>query len=85
MKKTIRKVLRGVKTNIRYAKNKETEVSLLLYFCEKLKAVYPSIQHNLLLRNLYQRELLSIEKKISALHEDLQYDFKIELEELQVL
>jgi hypothetical protein len=85
MKKTIRKVLRGVKTNIRYAKNKETEVSLFLYFCEKLKAVYPSIQHNLLLRNLYQRELLSIEKKISALHEDLQYDFKIELEELQVL
>ncbi len=85
MKKTIRKVLRGVKTIIRYAKNNETEVSLLLYFCEKLKAVRPSIQYNLLLRNLYQRELLSIEKKISALHEDLQYDFKIEFEELQVL
>jgi len=85
MKKTIRKVLKGVKTNIRYAKNKETEVVLLLYFCEKLQALRPSIQYNLLLRNLYYRELVSIEKKISALHEDLQHDFKIELEELQTL
>ena len=63
MKKTIRKVLRGVKTNIRYAKNKETEVALLLYFCEKLKAVRPSIQYNLLLRNLYQTRIVVHRKK----------------------
>jgi hypothetical protein len=84
MKKTIRKILRGVKTNIRYAKNKETEVVLLLYFCEKLKAVRPSIKYNRLLNNLYLRELKSIENKIHALHEDLQYDLQIELEDLQV-
>jgi len=75
MKKTIRKILRTVKTNIRYSKKKSTEIELLLYFCEKLKQVRPSIQYSLVLKNLYQRELLSIEKKIKLVHEDLQYEY----------
>ena len=84
MKKTIRKVLRVIKTNIRYSKNKETEVELLLYFCFCLKKLRPSIKHSVLLKNLYNRELLSIKKKIGALHEDLQYEYNLELKELNL-
>ncbi len=83
MKKTIRKILRMLKTNIRYSKKKETEVELLLYFCTRLKALKPSIQYSLLLKNLYKRELLAIEKKVALLHEDLQYDYKETLCELK--
>lgn len=83
MKKTIRKILRIVKTNIRYSKRKETEVELLLYFCKKLKAVRPSIKHSIVLNNLYERELTSIQKKISVLHEDLQYDYNMVLNDLK--
>ncbi len=83
MKKTIRKILRIVKTNIRYSKRKETEVELLLYFCTKLKAVRPSIKHSIVLNNLYERELTSIQKKISVLHEDLQYDYNTVLNDLK--
>ena len=36
IKKSIRKILRTLKRYIRYSQNKETEVELLLYFCEKV-------------------------------------------------
>lgn len=84
IKKSVRKVLRTVKKYIRYTQNKETEVELLLYFCEQLKDFSPSIKRNTTLINLYERQLAYIEKKIDVLHEDLQYDYKIELEELSL-
>jgi hypothetical protein len=82
IKKSIRKILRGVKTNIRYSKNKETEIELLLYFCQKLKDFKPSIKNNTVLKNLFIRELEAIKKKMMGLHEDLQYDYQIEVEKL---
>lgn len=83
IKKSIRKILRNLKKYIRYSGNKETEVVLLLYFCEKLKEFRPSIQRNTTLMNLYDRQLVYVEKKIPLLHEDLQYDYGILLKELK--
>lgn len=83
IKKSVRKILRELKKFIRYSQNKETEVELLLYFCEKLKEFKPSIKRNTTLTNLFNRQLDFISKKITTLHEDLQYDYKLELEELR--
>lgn len=83
IKKRVRKILRSVKKYIRYTQNKETEVELLLYFCEQLKAFSPSIKRNVTLMNLFDRQLALIEKKITGLHEDLQYDYTEELQELR--
>jgi len=83
IKKSVRKILRNVKTGIRYSKNKETEVELLLYFCKKLKNFKPSIKNNTVLKNLFNREIDSIKKKMLVLHEDLQYDYEQELERLK--
>ena len=83
IKKSVRKILRAIKKYIRYSLNKETEVELLLYFCKKLDAFTPSIRRNITLTNLYNRQLLFIKKKIAALHEDLQYDYSLALEELE--
>lgn len=83
IKKSVRKILRETKKFIRYSGNKETEVILLLYFCEKLKAIRPKIAHNVTLQNLYNRQLDYIAKKIDALHEDLQLDYQNELEALE--
>ena len=83
IKKSVRKILRNVKKYIRYSGNKETEVVLLLYFCKKLKTLTPSINRNTTLLNLYERQLLFIEKKITLLHEDLQYDYGLLVEELK--
>ena len=82
IKKSIRKILRETKKYIRYSGNKETEVILLLHFCEKLKQFKPSISRNTTLKNLYDRQLDLINRRIAALHEDLQYDYLRELEAL---
>jgi hypothetical protein len=82
IKKSIRKILKDVKKFIRYSQNKETEAALLLYFCKLLKAFKPSISKNTQLQNMYQRQLLLAEKAIAKLHEDLQYDYKLLVEEL---
>jgi hypothetical protein len=82
MKKTIRKILRQIRVYSRYSLKKSTEVELLVYFCERLNELNPSIHRNTTLSNLYERQILSIKKKISVLHEDLQYDYNMQLEEL---
>jgi len=83
MKKSIRKILRTTKKYIRYSGNKETEVSLLLHFCSELKSLRPSIEKNVTLTNLYIRQIGMIRKTLKTLHEDLQYDFGIELQKLE--
>lgn len=84
MKKSIRKILRIIKKYIRYSKNKETEIELLLHFCHRLKYTTPSIQNNTVLKNLYHPEIISIQKKIQVLHEDLQYDYNVEIKKLRI-
>ncbi|WP_452227799.1 MULTISPECIES: hypothetical protein [unclassified Lacinutrix] len=83
IKKSVRKILRLIKKFSRYSLKKETEVELLLYFCQKLKDFKPSIQRNVTLTNIYDRQIAAIKKIISALHEDLQYDYTMALEELE--
>ncbi|MBO3116455.1 hypothetical protein J4050_06835 [Winogradskyella sp. DF17] len=82
MKKTIRKILRQLRTYARYSNHKSTEVELLLYFCERLNTLKPSIHRNRTLNNLYERQCLAISKKIETLHEDLQYDYQLQLNAL---
>lgn len=85
IKKSIRKILRLVKKYARYSLKKETEVELLLYFCNKLNDFEPSIYNNVSLTHIYNRQIISIKKIITALHEDLQYDYNLELEALNSL
>ena len=82
MRKSIRKILRLLKKYIRYSQNKETEVELLLYFSTKLQQFSPSIFTSKALANLFQRNMDFVEKKISLLHEDLQYDYQQEIDRL---
>lgn len=83
IKKSVRKILSSVKKQIRYSQKKETEVELLLYFCRKLRTMKPSFTRSPVLRNTYQTQLRMIRNAMSKLHEDLQYDFGLELEKLE--
>ena len=82
IRKSVRKILRNVKKFIRYSQKNETEVELLLYFCEKLKDFKPSIKRSTQLQNMYNRQILLAKKTIDKLHEDLQYDYNLMLEDL---
>lgn len=83
-KKSLRKVLRGVSKYIKYSGNSETELELLIYFCKKIKssAINKFLKSNTVLNNLYLQQLKKIEKALKGLHEDLQYDYRKELEGL---
>jgi len=82
IKKSVNKVLRNTRKYIRYSLNKETEVDLLIYFCRKLSDMTPHINRSTSLQNIYFRQIESIRKKIAKLHEDLQYDYNLELDTL---
>ena len=82
IKKSIRKILREIKKHLRYSKNKETAVELLIYFCQKLALMQPSMNRSIALQNIYQRQLILIRKTIKTLDEDLQYDYGVELDNL---
>lgn len=82
IKKSFRKILRTIRKYGRYSQKKETEVELLLYFCTKLKKFTPSIRKNTGLYNFYIRLVEAIRKKVILLHEDLQFDYTTELDNL---
>ena len=83
IKKSVRKILRNTKKYIRYSKNPETDVELLLYFCKQMIKNVPSYRRSSVLKGIIQREVISIKKKMSKLHEDLQYDFGLEVLNLE--
>ena len=81
-KKTIRKALRTANKHLKYSGLKQTEVEVLIYYCKKVRETRLSLKENTVLGNLYQRQLIRINKALSTLHEDLQYDYSEEIKEL---
>ena len=82
IKKSVRKILRNIRKYIRYSQKKETEIELLLFFCKELKKMDPPFEGNVALTNLFARQVHAIKKSINKMHEDLQYDYNLELEEV---
>lgn len=82
IKKGLRRILLNTRKFIRYSHNKKTEIDLLIYYCIKLKKFNPPVQRNAALRNLYLKQVATIREKLGSLHEDLQYDYVMELEAL---
>ena len=80
IRKSVRKILRNVKKYIRYSQKKETEVELLLHFCEILKDFSPSIYKSVQLQNMLNRQILLTKKIVATFHEDLQYDYNLILD-----
>jgi hypothetical protein len=73
-KKMLRKILRTTNRFIKYSGVKQTEVELLLYFCNKVVSSGIPFHSNKALDNLYQRLIIRIQKSISMLHEDLLHE-----------
>lgn len=82
-KKSLRKILRTTNKYSKYSGAAETEAELLIYFLGKLKKSGIPVQDSVVLTNLVNQQLKKIEKVLSTLHEDLQYDFRKELSRYQ--
>lgn len=81
-KKSLRKILRLTTKYIRFTGSKQAETELLLFFCEKMKRSKIKLDSSVQLSNLYFSQLRKIEKSIDAQHEDLQYDYRRQLDAL---
>jgi len=81
-KKSLRKILRATNKYIRYTGSKQAEAELLIYFCNKVRLSGIRLNKSKGLINLYEYQLKKIHKVIAGLHEDLQYDYLKQLEQL---
>ena len=70
-----------LKKYIKYAADKEVEVRLLLAYVSMV-AESKTFINDRVIQKIALRQLLLAEKSIVKLHEDLQYEYKLELEEL---
>lgn len=81
-KKSLRKIIRIINKYCRYSSSKQTEVELRLYFCSSLYKSGISL-YNTVISNIYQAQLKKLYAILNTLHEDLQYDYIKELEQLK--
>ena len=71
-----------VTKHIKYSGSKQTEAELLIFFCLEMRKLKLPFQESKVLINLYNRQLQNIQKALSYLDEDLQFDYQAELEEI---
>lgn len=84
VKKSVRKILRTINKYIKYSGIKETEAELRIYYCSQLKKSGIPVKKSQQLINLYQNQIKKINATITRLHEDLQYDYLKEMEDLNL-
>jgi len=83
MKKGLQKIVRSLNRSLRYSGQKQTEVEVRIYFCEKIRETGIALERHTTIHNLFLREINRIEKALSGLHEDLQADYQVEIEDLK--
>jgi hypothetical protein len=82
-KKSLRKILRIANKHIRYSNSKTVETELLIHFCKSIQSLNPTFLSNPIILNIYQNQIRKINKAVISLHEDLQYDYRIEIDGLE--
>ena len=83
VKKTLRKILRITNKFIRYSGNAAVETELLIYFCTTVKQMGAAINNNPVIANIFNNQLKKIYKAVNSMHEDLQYDYLKDIQQLQ--
>ena len=83
IKKSLRKILRTTNKFVRYMGSPVAEVQFLIHFCATLKATGIPVNESQAITNIYQNQLKKLARVIAGLHEDLQYDFLKELEQIK--
>ncbi|MCP9750607.1 hypothetical protein [Ferruginibacter sp. HRS2-29] len=81
-KKNLRKIVRIAGKYIKYSDEKTTEIELLIFVCKRMQKLKIDYKKSVQLQNLYAAQVKKINKAISVLHEDLQYDYLKEIDEL---
>lgn len=80
--KVLRKILKQVNKYIKFTASKQVEVELLISFCRNYLEYVDRRTSYKPLRLILTKQLEKINKAIAKLHEDLQFDYSREFDEL---
>lgn len=83
LKKSLRKILRSLNRQIKYSQIPATEIELRIYFCEEVRRKKLPLEKNQVLTNIFLQQVKKIRQVLGKLEEDLQYDYKARVEELE--
>src|SRR3954453_4112105 len=83
VKKGLRKILRSISKYSKHTAKKESEVEMLIHFCKSLNNSGIRFRSNKALSNLYSMQIKKLNALIEQVHEDLRFDYKKQLEQLQ--
>jgi len=81
-KKSLRKIIRIINKYCRYSASKQTETELRIFFCSTLQSSPISLHRNPAITKLFETQLKKINEVLNTLHEDLQYDYRRDLERI---
>ncbi len=81
-KKTLRKTIRWMDKCLRFSGNKETEVQVRIHFCQSLKTSDTPFMRNRVMTNMFLGQNKKIDRPIGTFHEDVQFEYRESLEEL---
>jgi hypothetical protein len=81
-KKSLRKILRIIGRYSKYLGDKGSSAELYIYFLKQVRSSGIPYSRSQQLANMYEQQLKKINKVIEGIHEDLQNDYRRELEEL---
>lgn len=82
-KKTLRKLIRWMNKCLRFSKVKETEVQVRIHFCRSLHNSKTPFRRQRVTANMFDGQIKKIEKTLGAFHEDIQYDFRRQLDAIE--
>ena len=81
-RKILRRILRTTNRRIRYSLEKRTELELRLHYCRLFQRLELKLETGTVLYNLYTGQLIKIEKLCTELPEDLQADYRGDIDQL---
>lgn len=82
-KKSAQTIRRKLNKHLKLSKDKTNQIELIIFFCQNLKDYGYLQYHHPVITNLFDIQIGKAHKLIEKLHEDLQYDFKLILDELR--
>ncbi len=84
-KKTLRKMLRISNKYIRYTGSKTAEAEILMHYLKRFTAIDLPWKKTKVLKNIYLAQVKKINQAIETMHEEVQYDYRRELEKILVV
>ncbi|MCW3112443.1 MAG: hypothetical protein JWR18_839 [Segetibacter sp.] len=82
-KKGLRKILKAISKYSKHTATKESEVEMLIHFCLQVKASGVRYRSYKALSGLYDQQLKKLKGLVEQVHEDLRFDYKKQLEQLE--